>query len=180
MCLHETKRFRCRPGAALSFGKIKLSRSPAPGDKCKHHHTRNEDNSTTPDGHQCNVGKVITNVHRRCQGRRECWIKLNERLLGKECVREVKYILVNYTCDRGELRTWTRFSCCKRCNIETNITSLNSHENSRSTIAEMKLEEKVVPVSQVHEITQPVLCAVKRVKPNLIVFIPDYLRKLSF
>ena len=94
----------------MSIDKIKLSRSPAPADKCRHHRTRIEDNSPPPVGQQCNVTKVITNVRRRCQGRRECGINLNERILGKECATEVKYILVNYTCDKGKLF----YNVCKR------------------------------------------------------------------
>ena len=101
VCLHESKRFRCRHGTTLSIEEIKLSRKPAPGEKCRHH-AMNEYNSTGSADHGCNVTKVTKNVRSRCQGRRECWFNLNKRLLGKDCVREVKYIMVNLTCDRSE------------------------------------------------------------------------------
>ncbi|XP_078349977.1 uncharacterized protein LOC144634818 [Oculina patagonica] len=103
VCIPGAKRFRCKRGTALSFVDIKLSRSPAPGHRCRHH-ARNEDNSTLPNDHRCNVTKVIAKVRKRCQGRQECWISLNERHLGSACVKEVKFLQVNFTCEqRGNM-----------------------------------------------------------------------------
>ena len=98
VCIPGAKRFRCKRGTTLSFVNIKLSRSPDPGHRCRHH-GRNEDNSTTPNDQHCNVTKVIAKVRKRCQGRRECWISLNERRLGNTCVREMKFLEVNFTCE---------------------------------------------------------------------------------
>lgn len=101
VCIPGAKRFRCKRGTALSFVDIKLSRSPAPGHRCRHH-ARNEDNSTLPNDHRCNVTKVIAKVRKRCQGRQECWISFNERHLGSACVKEVKFLQVNFTCEQSK------------------------------------------------------------------------------
>ena len=101
VCVPGKKIILCKRGTTLSFLDIKLSRSAAPGDLC-HHRGRNEENSTLHSDHRCNVTKVIGKIRKRCQGRRECWINLNERYLGKACVMEVKFLQVNFTCDQSK------------------------------------------------------------------------------
>ena len=101
VCIPEEKTFYCKRGTTLSFLDIKLSRSAAPGHIC-HHRGRNEDNSTLPNYHRCNATKVIGKIRKRCEGRRECWINLSGRYLGNECVKELKFLRVNFTCDQSK------------------------------------------------------------------------------
>ena len=103
MCIPRAKKFLCKRGTALSFVDIKVSRNPAPAHRCPRHRGRNKDNSTLPNHHRCNVTKVIANLRNRCQGRRECWVVLNERHLGNACVKEVKFLRINFTCDQSKL-----------------------------------------------------------------------------
>ena len=101
MCVPGEKIIHCKRGTTLSVLDIKLSRSAGPGDMC-HHRGRNEENSTLPSDHRCNATKVIGKIHKRCQGRRECRINLNERNIGNACVMEVKFLRVNFTCDQSK------------------------------------------------------------------------------
>ena len=101
MCVPGEKIIHCKRGTTLSVLDIKLSRSAAPGHMC-HHRGRNEENSTLPGDHRCNATKVIAKIHKRCQGRQECWINLNERNLGNACVMEVKFLWVNFTCNQSK------------------------------------------------------------------------------
>lgn len=101
VCVPGEKIIHCKRGTTLSFLDIKLSRSAAPGHWC-HHRGRNEENSTLPSDHRCNATKVIGKIRKRCQGRRECWINLNERYLRTACVMEVKFLWVNFTCDQSK------------------------------------------------------------------------------
>lgn len=101
VCIPGEKIFHCKRGTTLYFVDIKLSRRVAPSHRC-HHRGINEDNSTLPNDNRCNATKVIGKIRKRCQGRRECWINLSERHLGKACVREVKFLRVNFTCDQSK------------------------------------------------------------------------------
>lgn len=100
VCIPGETTFRCKRGTTISYLDIRLSRTAAPGHKC--HRGRNDNNSTLPNYHRCNATKVIGKISKRCQGRRECWINLSERYLGKACVKEVKFLRINFTCDHGK------------------------------------------------------------------------------
>lgn len=101
VCIPGETTFRCKRGTTISFLDIRLSRTAAPGHKC-HDRGKKDDNSTLPTYPRCNATKLIEKIRKRCQGRRECWISLTERYLGKACVKEVKFLRINFTCDHSK------------------------------------------------------------------------------
>ena len=80
---------------------IKANHVQAPNHKCSRHR-ENHGNNTVARNRLCNVTKMIEELRSRCQGRKDCWIKLSGSLIGKACTREVVFLRVNYTCEQSK------------------------------------------------------------------------------
>lgn len=99
VCTHGSRMLRCRRGTILYFMDIKANHVQAPNHKCSRHR-ENHGNNTVARNRLCNVTKMIEELRSRCQGRKDCWIKLSRSLIGKACTREVAFLRVNYTCEQ--------------------------------------------------------------------------------